>query len=122
MLERAKGDRGLTVKRLEKQIARREQDLKAKLDAPRDPGVTFENTGIDYLLCDFTSRRFRVRLVRSRGCGAGWRTRGQGLCAEASTSFARAWRPCEFSVRRRNEPEGEWSWLSENSALLSDWG
>ena len=70
MLERAKGDRGLTVKRIEKQIARREQSLKAKLDAPRDPGVTFERTGIDYLLVTFTSRPFRVRLVRSRGCGA----------------------------------------------------
>ena len=52
MLERAKGDRGLTVKVIEKQIARREQKLKTVLDAPRDPGVTFEETGVDYLLID----------------------------------------------------------------------
>ena len=52
MLERAKGDRGLTVKLIEKQIARREQDLKAKLDAPRDSGISFESTGLDYVLCD----------------------------------------------------------------------
>ena len=52
LLERAKGDRGLTVKRIEKAIAGREQKLKAKLDAPRDPGVTFEETGVDYLLVD----------------------------------------------------------------------
>jgi N12 class adenine-specific DNA methylase/SAM-dependent methyltransferase len=52
MLDRAKGDRGLTVKLIEKQIARREQDLKAKLDAPRDPGISFESTGLDYVLCD----------------------------------------------------------------------
>ena len=30
----------------------REQKLKAMLDAPRDPGVTFESTGVDYLLID----------------------------------------------------------------------
>ena len=52
MLERAKGDRGLTVKRIEKAIAGREQKLKAKLDAPRDPGISFEETGLDYVLCD----------------------------------------------------------------------
>ena len=52
MLDRAKGDRGLTVKVIEKQIARREQKLKAVLDSPRDPGISFEATGIDYLLVD----------------------------------------------------------------------
>ena len=52
MLDRAKGERGLTVKVIEKQIARREQRLKAILDAPRDPGITFEQTGIDYLMVD----------------------------------------------------------------------
>jgi hypothetical protein len=74
MLDRAKGDRALTVKRIEKAIAGREQKLKAKLDAPRDPGITFESTGIDYAFVDFTSRPFRARLVRSRGCRAVWRT------------------------------------------------
>jgi N12 class adenine-specific DNA methylase len=74
MLDRAKSERGLTVKVIEKQIARREQRLKTILDVPRDPGVTFEETGLDYLLIDFTSRPFRARLVRSRGCGAVWRT------------------------------------------------
>jgi N12 class adenine-specific DNA methylase len=52
MLERSKGQRGLTVKVIEKQIARREQRLKAILDTPRDPGISFEATGIDYLLVD----------------------------------------------------------------------
>jgi N12 class adenine-specific DNA methylase len=52
MLDRAKGDRALTVKRIEKAIAGREQKLKAKLDAPRDPGITFESTGIDYAFVD----------------------------------------------------------------------
>jgi hypothetical protein len=81
MLDRAKGERGLTVKRLEKQLLAGEQQLEERLDGPKDPGLCFEQTGIDYLLVDFTSRPFRVRLVRSRGCGAAWRTQGTGTCA-----------------------------------------
>ena len=46
-----KGDR-LTVKRLEKAVLRAEERLKAKLDAAKDPGITFEATGIDYLCVD----------------------------------------------------------------------
>ncbi len=59
---------------------------------------------------DFTSRAFRVRLVRSRGCGAVWRTRGRG---GARVRHGRSvwcgvvcWVPREFSVRRRSEPVG----------------
>jgi N12 class adenine-specific DNA methylase len=52
MLEHSKGAGGLTVKRLEKQILREEERLQALLDSPRDPGLTFEQTGIDYLIVD----------------------------------------------------------------------
>ena len=52
MLEHSKGAGGLTVKRLEKQILREEERLQALLDSPRDPGITFEQTGIDYLIVD----------------------------------------------------------------------
>ncbi|MGA2013111.1 MAG: hypothetical protein ABSH51_21600, partial [Solirubrobacteraceae bacterium] len=68
----------MTVKRIEKAVLTMEQRLKKRLDTRQDPGISFEETGIDYVLADFTSRRFRVRLVRSRGCGAVWRTRGRG--------------------------------------------
>ena len=40
------------VKAIEKQILRAEEKLKAKLDQPRDPGISFEETGIDYLVID----------------------------------------------------------------------
>ena len=43
---------GLTVKRLEGALLRAEERLKAKLDAAKDPGITFEATGIDYLFVD----------------------------------------------------------------------
>lgn len=41
-----------TVKRIEKQLLKQEEALKALLDAPRDPGLSFEDTGIDYLIID----------------------------------------------------------------------
>ncbi|BCW42732.1 hypothetical protein StoSoilB3_42670 (plasmid) [Arthrobacter sp. StoSoilB3] len=40
------------VKRLEKIILSEEEVLKAKLDSPADPGISFEETGIDYLVVD----------------------------------------------------------------------
>lgn len=42
----------LTVKRIEKRLANEEERYKRLLDQPRDPGVTFEATGIDYLIVD----------------------------------------------------------------------
>lgn len=45
------GDRR-TVKRLEGALLRAEERLKAKLDSAKDPGITFEATGIDYLCVD----------------------------------------------------------------------
>jgi N12 class adenine-specific DNA methylase len=48
----AKKGEGLTVKRLEAALLRAEERLKARLDSAKDPGVTFEATGIDYLCID----------------------------------------------------------------------
>jgi N12 class adenine-specific DNA methylase len=61
---------GLTVKRLEAALLRAEERLKAKLDSAKDPGVTFEATGIDYVFVDFSDRpRWRpprpARLLRA---------------------------------------------------------
>ena len=51
-IETAKGGHGLTVKRLESALLRAEQRLTAKLDSAKDPGITFEATGVDYLCVD----------------------------------------------------------------------
>lgn len=40
------------VKRLEDAILKAEEKLKKKLGGPTDPGITFEQTGIDYLVVD----------------------------------------------------------------------
>jgi N12 class adenine-specific DNA methylase len=50
--ESESGGGGLTVKRLEGALLRAEERLKAKLDSAKDPGITFEATGIDYLCID----------------------------------------------------------------------
>ncbi|MGH2839673.1 MAG: helicase, partial [Solirubrobacteraceae bacterium] len=52
MLATAKGGQGLTVKRLEKALLRAQEALKKRLDGPVDAGITFEATGIDYLVID----------------------------------------------------------------------
>ena len=52
MLDSAKGGKGLTVKRLEKAVMRREEQLRRKLDSPKDTVVSFEQSGIDYLIVD----------------------------------------------------------------------
>jgi len=51
-LSNAKGGHGLTVKRLEGSLARAEERLKKLTDTAKDPGITFEQTGIDYLFVD----------------------------------------------------------------------
>jgi N12 class adenine-specific DNA methylase/SAM-dependent methyltransferase len=51
-LATAKKGGGLTIKRLEGMLLRAEERLKAKLDSAKDPGITFEATGIDYLAID----------------------------------------------------------------------
>jgi N12 class adenine-specific DNA methylase len=51
-IKQAKSGGGLTVKRLEATLLRTEERLRAKLDSAKDPGITFESTGIDYLAID----------------------------------------------------------------------
>ena len=51
-IESARQGAGLTVKRLEGALLRAEERLRAKLDSAKDPGITFEATGIDYLCVD----------------------------------------------------------------------
>jgi N12 class adenine-specific DNA methylase/predicted RNA methylase len=48
----AKKGEGLSVKRLEAALLRAEERLRARLDSAKDPGITFEATGIDYLCID----------------------------------------------------------------------
>ena len=50
--KRAGGEGGLTVKRLQGALLRAGERLKAKLDSVKDPGITFEACGIDYLCVD----------------------------------------------------------------------
>jgi len=51
-IARSRAGKSLTVKRLERSLLAAEERIKAKLSGARDPGVTFEQTGIDYLVID----------------------------------------------------------------------
>lgn len=62
-LNRSKAEGGLTVKRLEQAKLQAEERLKKLLDGVKDPGVTFEQTGIDYLFRDEGHRDKNLRTV-----------------------------------------------------------
>jgi N12 class adenine-specific DNA methylase len=49
---RGREGRSLTVKRLEKMLLAREERLKKQTDAIKDVGISFEETGIDYVFVD----------------------------------------------------------------------
>ncbi len=62
-LAASKDGRGLSVKRLEGTLARAEERLKALRDVERDPAITFEATGIDYLCVDEAHGYKNLRLA-----------------------------------------------------------
>lgn len=70
MMAASGGNNRLTVKRMEGVIARAEEALKAKLDSAKDPGITFEELGIDYLMVD-EAHMFKNLRVASNIEGAG---------------------------------------------------
>ncbi len=51
-LDAARGADSISVKRIEGRVLATEERYKRSLDLPRDPGITFEATGIDYLVVD----------------------------------------------------------------------
>lgn len=65
---------GLTVKRLEKLLARAEERQKRLLDVERDDGVSFEECGIDYLFVDeahaFKRLTFATHIEGISGAGS----------------------------------------------------
>lgn len=62
-LAASKSERGLSVKRLEGTLARAEERLKKLRDFERDPAITFEATGIDYLCVDEARGYKNLRLA-----------------------------------------------------------
>jgi N12 class adenine-specific DNA methylase/SAM-dependent methyltransferase len=62
-LAASESERGLSVKRLEGTLARAEERLKKLRDVERDPAITFEATGIDYLCVDEAHGYKNLRLA-----------------------------------------------------------
>lgn len=51
-LSAADGDDRISVKRMQRALAQAEEKLKKLADRPRDSGINFEDTGIDYVIVD----------------------------------------------------------------------
>ncbi|MGI8416708.1 MAG: helicase, partial [Nakamurella sp.] len=65
-LETAKANgANLTVKRIEKKLLQLEEKLDQLTDLPRDPGLSFEDTGIDYLIIDEAHDYKNLRTISS---------------------------------------------------------
>jgi len=62
-LDNSKAAGGLTVKRLEGALQRAEEKLKKLTDVERDPAITFETSGIDYLVIDEAHGYKNLRLA-----------------------------------------------------------
>ena len=52
VLHDAKGEQRMSVKRIERKLLALENKVKTRTDQPRDRGVCFEDTGIDYVIVD----------------------------------------------------------------------
>jgi N12 class adenine-specific DNA methylase len=52
ILQEAKGEDRMSVKRIERKLLALENKIKARTDLGRDAGVCFEDTGIDYVIVD----------------------------------------------------------------------
>lgn len=52
VLDDAKAGEKLSVKRIQRRLLQMEEKLKTRIDAARDDGVSFEDTGIDYVIVD----------------------------------------------------------------------
>ncbi|MGI8697141.1 MAG: helicase-related protein [Mycobacteriales bacterium] len=52
VLDQAEGENRMSVKRIQRKLLRLENTLKQRADTDRDVGVTFEDTGFDYVIVD----------------------------------------------------------------------
>ncbi len=64
-LENARQSKSRTVKRIEKALLSAEERVKRKLAGVKDPGISFEATGIDYLCVDEAHRYKNLRTPSS---------------------------------------------------------
>ncbi|TMC01271.1 MAG: helicase [Chloroflexi bacterium] len=102
-LERAKDDGGLTVKRLQQAKEQAEERQKKLLDAVKDPGVTFEQTGIDYLFRDEGHRDKNLRTMSNiPGVGIDGSQRATDM--HMKVSYLRERNPTRWGTRATATP------------------
>jgi N12 class adenine-specific DNA methylase/predicted RNA methylase len=102
-LVRSKGEGGLSVKRLEAAKLQAEERLKKLLDSVKDPGVTFEQTGIDYLFRDEGHRDKNLRTVSNiTGVGIDGAQRASDM--HMKLSYLRERNPARWGTRATATP------------------
>jgi N12 class adenine-specific DNA methylase/SAM-dependent methyltransferase len=102
-LARSKGQGGLSVKRLELAKAQAEERLKKLLDSVKDPGVTFEQTGIDYLFRDEGHRDKNLRTASNiPGVGIDGSQRASDM--HMKLSYLREKHPARWGTRATATP------------------
>jgi len=102
-LRRSQSERGLTVKRLQQAKLQAEERLKKLLDGVKDPGVTFEQTGIDYLFRDEGHRDKNLRTVSNiPGVGIDGSQRASDM--HMKLSYLRERHPARWGTRATATP------------------
>jgi N12 class adenine-specific DNA methylase/predicted RNA methylase len=102
-LVRSKGEGGLSVKRLEAAKLQAEERLKKLLDSVKDPGITFEQTGIDYLFRDEGHRDKNLRTVSNiTGVGIDGSQRASDM--HMKLSYLRERNPARWGTRATATP------------------
>jgi N12 class adenine-specific DNA methylase len=102
-LARIDREHGLTVKRLEQAKLQAEERIKALLDGAKDPGVTFEQTGIDYLFRDEGHRDKNLRTVSNiPGVGIDGSQRASDM--HMKLSYLREKHPARWGTRATATP------------------
>jgi N12 class adenine-specific DNA methylase len=102
-LARSKGAGGLSVKRLQQAKLQAEERLKKLLDGVKDPGITFEQTGIDYLFRDEGHRDKNLRTVSNiPGVGIDGSQRASDM--HMKLSYLRERHPVRWGTRATATP------------------
>jgi N12 class adenine-specific DNA methylase/SAM-dependent methyltransferase len=102
-LVRARAESGLTVKRLQQAKLQAEERMRKLLDTARDPGVTFEQTGIDYLFRDEGHRDKNLR-THSNLPGVGIEGSQRATDMHMKLSYLRERHPARWGTRATATP------------------
>ncbi|WP_246858718.1 hypothetical protein [Citricoccus sp. SGAir0253] len=81
------GQPSLTIKKMEARLQAREEKLKEMRERPVDPGITFEQTGIDYLIVDELHDFKNLDTPRTSPMRPSTAPSAPGICTPRSSTY-----------------------------------